>query len=103
MDEEDIKLNFINRSNDFNNSEVVVFQSPVECDPQDEAKIDLMEQLKEISKTISALEKLQPKVQTVISEQQEQGIYNPSISVDDDFESVVDMLNKLHENLKSTI
>jgi len=62
-----------------------------------------MEYLNKVDKAISILQELQPLVREVVIEQQEQGVFDPSVSVDDDFESVIDMLNKLHENIKLTM
>ena len=56
-----------------------------------------------ISQAIQILEELQPITTKVITEQQDQDVYDPSISVENDFESVIDMLNKLDEYVKYTV
>ncbi|MGI2002081.1 hypothetical protein [Shewanella frigidimarina] len=56
--------------------------------------------LKRIYQTIESLESFQQQAKKVIENQQKDDVFDPSVSVDDDFESVVEILNRLHEHVK---
>jgi methyl coenzyme M reductase subunit C-like uncharacterized protein (methanogenesis marker protein 7) len=68
--------------------------------------MSLADKLKRISETIVALEDLKENSIKVIDDMQQSDAYDPSVSVsvsvEDDFESVIDILNRLQEHIKYT-
>ncbi|MBB1440119.1 hypothetical protein H5202_15840 [Shewanella sp. SG41-4] len=64
--------------------------------------MSLADKLKRINETIVALEDLKENSIKVIDDMQQSDAYDPSVSVEDDFESVIDILNRFQEHIKYT-